>query len=190
MNHSSLGLNSLIKKEADEILFEKGLMDILRSFGTPRVSGSYALGLMTWRDLDIYLEVEDIAEVDFFKLGGEICTVFTPVKMSFRNEVIAKTKGLPAGLYWGIYLGNERAGAWKIDVWAVEASECRRLINYCNDIKKVLTPATASIITDIKSHCWQDPEYRKTYASTDIYKAVLENNVTDTEGFRKYLKNK
>jgi hypothetical protein len=30
--------------------------------------------------------------------------------MSFRNELIAKTKGLPTGLYWGIYFGNERAG--------------------------------------------------------------------------------
>lgn len=128
MNDSLLNLNSLIKKEADEILFEKNLFSILSSFGTPHISGSYALNIMTWRDLDIYLQVENISEMDFFVLGGKMCTAFKPVKMNFRNELIAKTKNLPTGLYWGIYLGNERTGAWKIDIWAVNASECQRLI--------------------------------------------------------------
>jgi len=187
MNNSLLNLNSLIKKEADELLFEKGLLDILRGFGTPHVSGSYALDLMTWRDLDIYLETENNSTIDFFELGSKVCTVFTPVKMSFRNELLAKTKGLPAGLYWGIYLGNERAGAWKIDIWAVDNAEYLRLNKYCNDIKQALDPAKASIILTIKSQCWQDAAYRRSYTSADIYKAVIENNVMDMEGFRNYL---
>jgi hypothetical protein len=49
-----LNLNTLIKQEADKILFDEGLLSILRSFGTPHISGSYSLDLMTWRDLDIY----------------------------------------------------------------------------------------------------------------------------------------
>lgn len=187
MSDSPLIVNSVIKKEADEIMFGKGLMDILASVGRPHVSGSYALDLMTWRDLDIYVEVEDISVTDFFNLGRQICTVFTPVKMSFRNEMIAKTKGLPAGLYWGIYLGNERAGAWKIDIWLVKESECIRLLNHCADIKKALTAAARSIITEIKLHSWQDPKYRRSYTSADIYEAVLQNNVRDMEAFRNYL---
>src|SRR5215218_575494 len=159
MSTSQLDLNLLIKTEADEILSEKGLLSILKSFGTPHITGSYSLGLMTWRDLDIYLQVDNFSETDFFLLGSKICTVFKPVKMSFRNELVAKTNGLPAGLYWGIYLGNERAGAWKIDIWAVSASECQRLVRYCTDIKQKLTPESAAKILEIKSGCWQDPEY-------------------------------
>lgn len=188
MNHSLLNLNSTIKKEADGILFEKGLLNILNSFGTPHISGSYALDLMTWRDLDIYLQVDDIHEIDFFALGGKIRAAFNPVKMSFRNELIGKTKGLPTGLYWGIYLGNEREGAWKIDIWAVEASECQRLISSCKKIKQKLTPATELQILEIKSQCWKDPEYRRSYNSTDIYNAVLEKNIADIDGFRAYIK--
>lgn len=183
-----LNVNLLIKKEADEILYKKGLMDILCSFGTPRIHGSYALDLMTWRDLDIYLETDHLTESDFFLLGGKISTVFKPVKMSFRNELIAKTKGLPAGLYWGVYLGNERAGAWKIDIWACGSSEFRRLINYTTAIRQKLTPGAVLQILDIKSQCWQDPEYRRSYNSSDIYNSVLENNVTDIEGFKNYLR--
>jgi len=189
MNDSLLKLNELIKKEADEILFDKGLFKILNSYGIPNISGSYALDLMTWRDLDIYLEVENFAEKKFFELGGKICTAFDPVKMSFRNELIAKTKNLPTGLYWGIYLGNERAGAWKIDIWAVNTMECQRLIKYCTAIKQKLTSTTILQILDIKSQCWKDPEYRRSFNSMDIYNAVLEKNVTDIEGFKNYLEN-
>ena len=69
MDNSLLVQNDLIKKEADEILTGKRLLSILNLFGTPHISGSYALNLMTWRDLDIYLEVENISKSDFFILG-------------------------------------------------------------------------------------------------------------------------
>ena len=188
MNDSLIQLNSTIKAEADKIFFAHGLLDILNSFGTPHITGSYALDLMTWRDLDIYLQVDNFSQTDFFKLGGKISAAFNPVKMSFRNELIAQTKGLPTGLYWGIYFGNERVGAWKLDIWAVNTTECQRLIQYCADIQQKLTPETVSDILNIKSQCWQDPEYRRSYSSADIYDAVLEKNVSSIESFRKYLK--
>ena len=108
--------------------------------------------------------------------------------MNFRNELIAKPKGLPFGLYWGVYLGNERVDAWKIDIWAVSATECQKLIQYCTNIQQKLTPETRSRILNIKSQCWQDPEYRRSYSSADIYDAVLEKNVTNIEDFKNYLK--
>jgi hypothetical protein len=188
MSDPDQNLNAFIKREADEILYEKGLIDILNSFGTPHIHGSYLLDLMTWRDLDIYLQVDDISESRFFELGERINSLLSPVKMSFRNEIKSKTKGLPAGLYWGIYLGNERAGAWKIDIWVVTASECERLLEFCDNIKQKVTAETKQIILDIKSQCWKDPEYRRSYSSTDIYEAVLENNVTSIEGFKEYLR--
>lgn len=190
MNTTLLDQNALIKQEADAILFEKGLFSLLRSYGTPHVSGSYALDLMTWRDLDIYLQVDNFSLTDFFELGNQICTAFIPPKMSFRNELIAKTEGLPSGLYWGIYMGNERAGAWKIDIWAVSAWECHRLLAFCALIKEQLTPGTTEMILDIKSQCWKDPAYRRSYNSTDIYQAVLEKGITTLEAFKQYLANK
>ncbi|MDB5209554.1 MAG: hypothetical protein JWQ30_381 [Sediminibacterium sp.] len=187
-NNPLLLLNSVIREEADEILGKKGLLDILCSYGTPHISGSYQLNLMTWRDLDIYLEVENLSEIDFFGLGGKISAAFNPIKMSYRNEVVARTMDLPLGLYWGIYLGDERNGAWKIDLWAVDNTECKRLTQYCAVIKQKLTPLNILQILRIKSQCWKDPGYRKTYNSMTIYHAVFEKNVTDIEEFRNYLR--
>lgn len=187
MDNTLLKLNVQIKREADELLYEKGLGDILERYGKPHISGSYDLNLMTWRDLDIYLEIKDFTQRDFFMLGSEISTTLQPVKMHFRNELIAKTNNLPLGLYWGVYFGDERAGAWKIDIWCVDAEECKRLLDFCAALKEKLNPATAIDIMTIKSHCWTDPQYRRRYASSDIYKAVLENGVRTIEDFQKTL---
>src|SRR2546421_4696272 len=165
-------LNLSIHKEADEILHRKGLLEVLKQFGTPHISGSYALDLMTWRDLVIYLENDHISESTFFELGRQIEKLLHPLKMSYRNERLARSKGLPNGLYWGIYLGDERKGAWKIDIWAVEPPELQDLLNYCSDLKTKLTPETRNKILEIKSQCWKNPEYRRSFQSTDIYKAV------------------
>ena len=83
-------LNEQLHEEADDILDKKGLRKILDRYGILHVTGSYSLGLMTWRDLDIYLEAEGLAEQEFFELGKDIDSLLRPVKMSFRNERIAK----------------------------------------------------------------------------------------------------
>ncbi len=187
MNKTITDINRQIKEEADDILYSQGLFAILSKYGVPHITGSYSLNLMTWRDLDIYIQNENMSEAEFFQLGAEINKKYNPVKMSYRNERITQTKGLPPGLYWGVYSGNERNGAWKIDIWAVDENECRRLLKFCDDIAAKLTLFTKQIILTIKSSCWQDPEYRRSYTSNDIYKAVLDNEVTSLEEFRSYL---
>ena len=189
MPGSSLDINISLKKEADEILYEKNLLEILNTFGQSHVSGSYALDLMVWRDLDIYVEADVSSQKVFFEMGFRISSLLNPVKMSFRNELVGKTPGLPRGLYWGVYLGNERAGAWKIDIWYIGADECKRLMRYCDDIAQRLNPEKRLQILHIKSKCWLDPAYRKSYSSADIYTAVLDYGIFDIEGFREYLQN-
>jgi hypothetical protein len=180
-------INQLIKDEADVILYKQELVTILSKYGIPHVTGSYALNLMTWRDLDIYIQKENMNEAGFFQLGAEINKRFHPVKMSYRNERVTQTKGLPFGLYWGVYLGNERKDAWKIDIWAVDEKECLQLLKFCDDIATRLTTLSKQIILTIKSNCWQDPAYRRSYTSKDIYVAVLDHGITSLEEFRIYL---
>lgn len=183
-------LDQQIRWEADDLLDKNGLRNILAQYGIVHITGSYTLALMTWRDLDLYLENDRLAEDQFFELGQELASLLEPVKMSFRNERIAKTRGLPVGLYWGVYLGDERSGAWKIDIWAMSKEECDQRLKFCDDLAKRITPASRSKILEIKSKCWTDPRYRKYYSSNDIYTAVLENHANDIESFRIFLQNK
>ena len=185
-----ISTDGAIRSEADRILGEQGLLALLKRYGTPFVTGSYVLRLMAWRDLDIYLETNEISEAHFFELGGHIASALCPTKMSFRNERIAQTESLPRGLYWGIYLGNEREGDWKIDIWAVDPRQCKKLLESNKNLAKQLTPTARAKILSIKSQCWRDPEYRRSYSSMDIYRAVLDEEVGDLNEFREYLRHR
>lgn len=187
---SSHSTASVLRTEADSILHERGLLALMRAYGAPHVTGSYALDLMTWRDLDIYLESPDMPEERFFELGGRIALALRPSRMQFRNERIARTPGLPAGLYWGVYAAFPEQRLWKIDIWCVPSEECCRLLRDCNDIERRLTPGTRTAILQIKARCCEHPEYRYGFSSQDIYTAVLDDGIETFDQFRTHLQAK
>lgn len=180
-------MQDALHREADSLLREREVLDLLGRYGTPHVAGSYALGLMTWRDLDLYVETGDISLADFFALGAGLAERLQPERMNFRNERVAETAGLPAGLYWGIYLGDERAGAWKIDVWAVGRAELERLLREQTELARRISPEHREAILQIKHAVWRDPGYRRSFSSQDIYAAVLEHGVRTPERFKSHL---
>lgn len=59
-----------IRSEADRIL-ASGLLAILERYGDVHLIGSYALGLMTWRDLDCYLVHEQLDAFDRARRFGD-----------------------------------------------------------------------------------------------------------------------
>src|SRR5689334_1361695 len=94
--------SAALRAEADELLYGRGLLAALNKYGTAHITGSYYLDLMTWRDLDLYVDSSAMAEGDFFALGRDIAAAVRPGKMHYRDEFILQS-GLPRGFYWGIY---------------------------------------------------------------------------------------
>jgi hypothetical protein len=183
------GLDETLRAEADEILWERGLHCLLSGYGEVHPTGSYALQLMVWRDLDIYLVSPGITVGAFFRLGHQVASLLEAPRMHYRNERISATPGLPRdGLYWGIYLGDERAGAWKIDLWALDEEEHDRLHAHQDAIEERLDVETRYRILRIKSAAWTQPGYRQCYSSQDIYQAVLDHGVADENAFNAYLR--
>ena len=181
-------LDLTLISEAHTILYDYRLLEILKKYGNPIVHGSYSLNLMAWRDLDIYLENDELDAKDFFNLGMDIATELKPRRMSYRNEYIGKTPNLPKGLYWGVYTTLEFPDEWKIDIWAMDSdqirSQCRRL----QDLKPRITEKNRLIILMIKSHFCKHSEYRKRFSSADIYKSVIEENIESVQEFSRWLK--
>jgi hypothetical protein len=182
-------VDAQIRAEADSLL-KSGLIDLLGRYGEVHLTGSYALGLMTWRDLDIHIVRDAVDCMSFFGLGGRIADLLQPHRMHYRDERIGETPRLPRGLYWGIYLGDERKGAWKIDVWTSTRADFEPSRRFCADVQQRLTAEAREKILAIKSICWQHPEYRRSFSSADIYEAVLDNEIKDADGFWTYLASK
>ncbi len=180
--------NLVIVNEANKILYDYGLLEILGKYGNPVPTGSYVLGLMTWRDLDIYIETDEMTESRFFRLGGEVASALKPQRMHYRNEFLGKTPDLPVGFYWGIYAsGLVSPEEWKIDLWAIGSEQRKSFQKSMDELRASIDEKCHLVILEIKDHYWRHPEYRKKFGSVDIYRAVIEEDIKSVREFAKWL---
>ena len=187
MGEDLIKLDESIRAEADELLDDQRLRKLLGEYGKVHIAGSYALRLMVWRDLDIYLEADGLTLSDFFDLGGKLAASLEPVWMSFRNHRLQPHPTGLQSLYWGIRLGDTHEGAWKIDLHAMDSQTCAQQLAGIRQLASRLNEQSRLAILDIKSQCWQLPQFHRELTSMDIYEAVLDHGVTDMAGFRKYM---
>ncbi len=64
------------KNNANKLLYDFGLLNELNNYGTPFVVGSYAMDLMAWNDLDIYVSNEAMSTEKLYELTSFILNVF------------------------------------------------------------------------------------------------------------------
>ena len=181
-------LNSVIITEANEILHNYKLFQTLNKYGNPVIIGSYALNLMTWRDLDLHLETNEMSEKKFFELGEEIASILKPHRMHFRNGFISKSPNFPKGFYWGIYSDLKFSEVWKIDIWAMDSKQIKKGQKEFDDLKSKIDSDKRLTILKIKTHFCKHPEYRRKFVSMDIYHAIIEEDIKSIEEFSKWLK--
>ena len=81
---------SRLRWEADLILQEIRLYDILSPYGRVVPTGSYFLNLMTYPDIDVYLSQISIAEV--FEIGGQLANSESVYQVVFGKS---RTPDLP-----------------------------------------------------------------------------------------------
>lgn len=67
------------KSNADKLLYDFGLLNELKKYGTPYIVGSYAMDLMAWNDLDIYVSNESMSTEKLYNSTYFILKTFHPV---------------------------------------------------------------------------------------------------------------
>ena len=183
-------LDSSLRKEADQLLNERGLRSLLSRYGRLYITGSYVTQLMVWRDIDICLDSPDMTVQRFFAMGQEIACLVSPWKMFFTNHLTIPHDTGPRGLYWGIRMGDLKQGAFKIDLWWLDAQAIRQQVQRDHRLTQRLTQETRRIILLIKSQLWDHPDYRDTVTSQDIYNGVLDGGVSSLEELRSWMASK
>ncbi|HKQ06927.1 MAG TPA: hypothetical protein VJ464_17490 [Blastocatellia bacterium] len=175
--------NEELKAEADQLMRECRLPELLSAYLRWFVGGSYSYDLMCWRDLDVYILDPRADFKRCFEVAYELTCRLAAKKSRFTNNV----GGEPNGLYWGIKLGDERQGAWKLDLWFLDLDSYAEHANYSANMKGKLTVDARSAILEIKEAYWRRPEYRDTVTSDLIYRAVLERGVKNINDFERFL---
>lgn len=181
-----------LRKEADEILHGgRGIDRVLRSFGRVHYTGSYALDLMAWPDIDItmVLDGEPYSFDAFFKMGRQLAQVDGVDKIEFWNSLNWDVHNLPKGLYWGVRLNaGDWDVPWKIDVWAASEKEFKANQALMKRLKAELTDEARGLIVEIK-HSLITPEGRTPQGSGYyIYEAVLCKGLRTAKDILAYVR--
>ena len=172
-----------IREKASLLLNETGLHRALEQFGAVYITGSYAMDMMTWNDLDVYL-LPDPARFDMYELISSVNSALHP----FRLDGIVKPDE-NRYFYGAEFLFLEER--WNVDIWVKTQEEIRKSEAYCQEIVRQTAenPTLRKAIIDIKEALIErgmygmDKHPQLHYHSGDIYSAVLTKNITTAEAF-------
>ncbi|MCK4935167.1 MAG: hypothetical protein KAR79_06225 [Simkaniaceae bacterium] len=173
-----------LKKEADILLYEKGLYDLLSKYGKVSFVGSYALDLLAWRDIDLELQMQVPHSIsDFMDLAKDLAEFPGVKRITFLKDLHLKYKDFPKGLCMGVYIDQ-----WKIDIWDMDAQEITYHQGISNAYKQKLTPDLRELIVSCKQQILT--KEGRTPKSSGVYllEAALTHGLRDPKEIFAYLK--
>lgn len=183
--------NLILKKEADELLYDYGLYNTLQDYSKREdiyITGSYALDLMVWRDLDIFIDIDQIFQDDIYDLVNTVMSRFRPVWLETKDTFNENT-GCPKGYFLGFETLKVNNKLWNVDIWVTNRAHIHSNLDYINKLKSKLNDDSRKIIMDIKKQLIELKEYGTKYFSIDIYNGVINKGFKTLEDFSKLKTN-
>ena len=169
-------------QEANRLLEEFGLLEILRAYGEPHVIGSVSMDLMAWPDLDIDVINTGMCLEKLHRLTGTLLERFSPVWYEAKEELTDEGKTV-----WFHGLETEITGTrWNIDIWFFDEETIEKAETYCTGIREKVRsdPALREAILTLKKELINRGLYSfEKYHSMDVYRAVLDQGITCVDTF-------
>lgn len=165
---------------AQRILNEKGLLNRLETIGTPHIIGSCRMNMMAWNDLDIDVENDTMSIERLYDLSAWIQKTFRPTWYEAKEEVNSQGKTVWFHGFEAMIDGEK----WNFDLWFFDRETIARAEDYCDRIaaKANELPGARDAILTIKQELIARGRYGfDDYASMDVYRAVLEQDICTTE---------
>lgn len=169
-----------IKENADKILYDFGLIDELKKYGTPHIIGSYVMDAMAWNDLDIDVTDENMSLEKLYQLTSAVLSKYSPTWYEAKREITPEGKTVYFHGFETMILGE----LWNVDIWFFDDETIRNAVEFCEKIKTEFERDSAqrNAAIQIKKDLKKQGLYGQ-YSSVDVYSAVLENHVTTAEEF-------
>lgn len=177
---------SVLQEQANDVVLNLDLKNLLSKFGEFKLVGSIVFGLMTWRDIDIDLVLlSDPGDEIYWEI---VKTLFE--KAGVKNLNLADNRkqdetDRPRSMYIGVKYEDILKNIWKIDIRLLGKEFVTT--DAVEELIKTATEEHRKTILTIKSKVHDNPKYHKTFSSLDIYEAVIKQNVSDLNGFHIYL---
>ena len=169
-----------IRKNADRILYEYGLLDLLRPLGAPHVIGSYRMDMMAWNDLDIDIENSGMDLDRLYELTASILKVFRPSWYEAKEERARDGKTV----WFHGFETSVTGGLWNVDLWFFDQETIQSAERHCDFIASTASAIQKERIITIKHELIKGNLYSfDKFYSMDVYRAVLDMNIQNIDEF-------
>lgn len=129
-----------LQKEAQEVLQALQLESFLGQYGMVNIGGSVSLGLMTWRDIDVGVEVDVLPEREKIIEVADHLLQFDGIKgVNIMDNVLLLNPHHPKGIYFGLRYLTPAQKLWKFDIWFI-TKDVDNGKAYQQEIRESLTP--------------------------------------------------
>jgi hypothetical protein len=178
-----------LKAEADELLTQSGLLALLAEYGNVHLTGSYFYDVLTWRDIDLCLGLDNLLPDVVLDIAKRVAVIPHVGSMYYRNELVMQTQGNPRAIFLCVdfYLPDD--ARWKVDILVAQDAEVQRVLEPGRAVCERLTPATREAIIRIKTDVCHRPEYRVDFGSRTVYQAVLDHGIRTVDQWDAWHKN-
>ena len=172
-----------LRQEADFILQEVKLHDILSPYGRVVPTGSYFLDIMVYPDIDLYISRVSIAQL--FEIGGQLAGSELVYQVVFEKS---RTLQLPGGLYLKPRIGYGDWGRpWKIDIWSLEDAIIDERMADMQRFKESMTGRLREQILRYKCAILTEQNRTPMYSGYFICKAFIDEGLSDSGQVTQYL---
>ncbi|MFI5772656.1 hypothetical protein ACIA74_29910 [Streptomyces sp. NPDC051658] len=177
-----------LRSAADGVSADLRLEELLPEVGRPVRVGSYALGLMVRRDLDVTVicpQLDPPTLEAVVRIGAQLAQHQRVRQVRFRDDTGEwnTDPDYPDGLYLGVDCRSVQGQDWTLDIWFVDEPDRQPDLAHLKAMPPRLTSETRSAILEVK-RAWADrAEYGKSVKSVDIYRSVLDDHVRTPEQF-------
>ncbi len=179
-----------IRNNARQVLETKKIDSAVRGIGELFYTGSYALDLMTWNDIDMQVVVK--SGIDAIEALGKLFNHiindpdFIEAQMiHFRDDYKPK---MPRGVYLGIKMDcPDLGGLWKLDIWSLAKPDFEKNRVLIETLKSKLDPENKALILKLKHEIMAGSTRVPQMASHFLYQAILLDGIKDKKALYKYL---
>ena len=174
---------SRLRREADLVLQEVKLHEMLGIHGRVVPTGSYFLDLMIYPDIDVYLPSISITEV--FDIGEQLAQTDLVYQVVFEKS---RTPELPGGLYLKARFDYGDWGRpWKIDIWSIEEAIIGAKMAEMQRFKEKMTRRLRERILRYKHSILTGENRTPTYSGYFICRAFIDEGMSNHQEVTQYL---
>jgi hypothetical protein len=172
-----------VRQEADFILKELRVFEILGACGTVEPGGSYFLDTMVYPDIDLYVANASLEQM--FWAAAQFASHPWVTEVIFKKS---DDPSLPGGLYLKPRIDyGEWGRPWKIDIWSLGPECIEKAMVEMRHFKAEMDDQKRALILAYKCSIINAEGRTPMYSGYFIYKAVLDEGLSDFAAITHYL---